>query len=77
MKLTRLALNVVGAFLILMGLIWTLQGTNSLPGSFMTGQPIWAVAGGVVAVAAVSMLAVINFRRWPQFLRPFYGDLPG
>jgi hypothetical protein len=33
-----------------------------LPGSFLTGQPIWAVAGAVVAVGAVSMLVVVNFR---------------
>jgi hypothetical protein len=41
-----------------------LQGTNILPGSFMTGEPLWAAAGVVVALGAISMLVVINVRRW-------------
>jgi hypothetical protein len=60
----RLALNALGAFLLLLGFVWVLQGTNILPGSFMTGEPIWAAAGAVVALGAMSMLVVINLRRW-------------
>ena len=45
MRLLRLALNVFGAFLLLLGAIWILQGTNILPGSFMTGDPLWAAPG--------------------------------
>jgi hypothetical protein len=56
-------LNTLGAFLLLVGLIWMLQGTNVLPGSFMTGEPVWAIAGALVALGAISMLVVINFRR--------------
>ena len=63
MRLSRLALNVSGAFLLLLGVIWILQGTNILPGSFMTGDPLWAAAGGVVALGAASMLVVVNVRR--------------
>jgi hypothetical protein len=64
MRLARLALNALGAFLLLLGLVWVLQGTNILPGSFMTGEPLWAAAGAVVALGAISMLVVINVRRW-------------
>ena len=64
MRLARLALNALGAFLLLLGLVWILQGTNILPGSFMTGEPLWAAAGAVVALGAISMLVVINLRRW-------------
>jgi hypothetical protein len=64
MRLSRLALNVAGVFLLLLGLIWILQGTNILPGSFMTGDRMWAAAGAVVALGAVSMLVVVNARRW-------------
>ena len=64
MRLRKLALNTVGAFLLLVGLIWMLQGTNILPGSFMTGEPLWAVAGAVVALGAISMLVAINVHRW-------------
>jgi hypothetical protein len=62
-RLRKLALNTLGAFLLLVGLIWMLQGTNVLPGSFMTGEPVWAIAGALVALGAISMLVVINFRR--------------
>ena len=64
MSLARLALNALGAFPLLLGLVWVLQGTNILPGSFMTGEPLWAAAGAVVALGAISMLVVINVRRW-------------
>ena len=41
----------LGALLVLMGLIWTLQGLNVLKGSqLMSGHPLWAVIGLVVAV---------------------------
>jgi hypothetical protein len=30
----------------------------------MTGEPIWAAAGAVVVLGAISMLVVINLRRW-------------
>jgi hypothetical protein len=63
-RLSRLALNVFGAFLLVLGVIWILQGTNILPGSFMTGNPLWAAAGVAVALGAVSMLVVINVRGW-------------
>jgi hypothetical protein len=63
MRLVRLALNALGAFLLLLGFVWVLQGTNILPGSFMTGEPIRAAAGVVVALGAMSMLVVINLRR--------------
>jgi hypothetical protein len=64
MGLARLALNVLAAFLLLLGFSWVLQGTNILPRIFMTREPIWAAAGAVVALGAASMLVVINVRRW-------------
>jgi len=35
----------IGLLLLLVGIIWILQGINILPGSFMTGDPIWAMIG--------------------------------
>ena len=64
MRLARLALNALGAFLLLLGLVWIFQGTNILPGSFMTGEPLRAAAGAGVALGAISMLVVINVGRW-------------
>jgi hypothetical protein len=64
MSLARLASNVLAGFPLLLGFVWVLQGTNILPGTFMTREPIWAAAGAVVALGAISMLVVINVRRW-------------
>ena len=41
----RGGLVVVGTLLVLAGIVWILQGTNILPGSFMTGDPFWAMMG--------------------------------
>ncbi len=35
----------IGLLMLLVGVIWILQGINILPGSFMTGDPFWAVMG--------------------------------
>jgi hypothetical protein len=59
----RVALNVLGALLVLMGGVWFLQGINVLPGSFMTGQIRWAVYGGIAIVAGVVVLVAANRRR--------------
>jgi LPXTG-motif cell wall-anchored protein len=58
----RIARGVLGALLILIGVVWFLQGINVLPGSFMTGQTRWAVYGGI-AVAAGAGLLWMNRRR--------------
>ena len=52
----RIARGVLGAFLILIGAVWFLQGINVLPGSFMTGQTRWAMYGGIAVVAGVGLL---------------------
>ena len=51
-----LLLNVVGAVLALLGVIWILQGMNVLPGSFMTGQMKWAYYGVIALVAGAGLL---------------------
>ena len=59
----RIALNVVGGLLILMGVTWFFQGINVLPGSFMTGQIQWAYYGGIAAIAGVGLLVAANRSR--------------
>jgi hypothetical protein len=41
---------VIGALLIVVGIVWIFRGVGTLHGSFMTDQPVWAVIGacGVV-----------------------------
>ena len=59
----KIALNIIGALLVVLGAIWFLQGINVLPGSFMTGQIQWAVYGGIAIAAGVSVLLATNRRR--------------
>ena len=40
----------LGVLLVLVGLIWTLQGLNVLGGSFMSGATVWAIIGPIVAI---------------------------
>ncbi len=47
---------VVGLLLLLVGVIWVLQGINVLPGSFMSGRPGYALLGLVVAIVGVVIL---------------------
>jgi hypothetical protein len=49
-------LTVVGGILILMGIVWILQGINVLPGSFMTGKLQYALLGFVVDVVGIFLV---------------------
>jgi len=41
---------------LLLGLVWMGQGVGLIRGSFMTGDPMWAVIGAIVsAVAAIAL----------------------
>ena len=54
---------VVAAIAALVGLVWVLQGFDILPGSFMTGDMLWAWIGLVlIAVAAA-------YATWPRLRR--------
>lgn len=58
--MNRFVTAALGVTLVLVGLLWTLQGAGILPGSFMTGDRLWLVIGlvGVVAGAALLLRAV-------------------
>jgi hypothetical protein len=59
----KIALNIVGVLLVIMGGRWFFQGINVLPGSFMTGQMKWAIYGGIAFVAGIVALIVANRKR--------------
>jgi hypothetical protein len=59
----KIAMNVLGALLVLSGSVWFLQGVNVLPGSFMTGQPRWAIRGGIAVVGGIALLVAANRKR--------------
>jgi len=48
----RLALGI-GILLVLVGVLWTLQGLDIVGGSGMSGVAIWAVIGPFVALVGV------------------------
>jgi hypothetical protein len=46
----RYVLLIVGGLMVLVGVVWLLQGVGILPGSFMTRQAFWAVMGAICLV---------------------------
>ena len=56
----KILLRVAGAILMVVGVIWVLQGVNILPGSFMTGQIIWAIYGAPMAVVGAGLVWWVN-----------------
>jgi uncharacterized membrane protein HdeD (DUF308 family) len=53
-------LNVLGVLLVLVGIVWLFQGINILLGSFMSGNPLYAVLGIILVVAGLIILAFSN-----------------
>jgi uncharacterized membrane protein len=47
---------IPGALMLVIGLVWALQGIGLLRGSVMTGQAQWLVIGVVVGVVGVWLL---------------------
>lgn len=47
---------VLGGLLVLVGVIWTLQGLGYVGGSFMTGATMWAVIGPVTALVGLFLV---------------------
>lgn len=54
----RWVLIVVGALMLVSGIVWTLQGLDVLGGSAMSGNAVWAVIGPIVAVAGVVLVGL-------------------
>ena len=54
---------VIAGVLGLVGLVWVGQGLGVLGGGFMVGDPLWALAGAALIVAAVVYAA------WPRLRR--------
>jgi hypothetical protein len=55
--------GIFGIICLLIGLVWIGQGLNLIPGSFMTGQMMWAVFGAVLLVLGVWLLWGLAQRR--------------
>jgi hypothetical protein len=58
----KVVLNIIAVLILLPGLIFFLQGIKILPGSFMTGDPQWAINGAIMMAVAVGLFAFANRR---------------
>ena len=59
----RIAGNVVGIILVLIGALWIAQGANLMPNTVMSGQSMWLWIGVVAAIAGLALLWWANRRR--------------
>lgn len=59
----RIVLNIVAILLVLVGVVWFLQGINVLLGSVMTGQPQWAIFGGIAFIVGIALLIISNRKK--------------
>lgn len=66
----KIALNVFGIVLFLIGGLWTLQGSNVLAGSAMSGHSQWLVVGVVLMLVAIGALYWANMPKKGSPLDP-------
>ena len=52
----KIALTIFSIALFLAGLTFFLQGVSVLPGSYMTGDPQWAINGAIIMVVSGGLL---------------------
>ncbi len=52
----KTALGIFGILLVLIGVVWFFQGIGVLPGSFMTGEDFWAVAGFLAVITGIVLI---------------------
>jgi LPXTG-motif cell wall-anchored protein len=56
-------LNIFGAILVLVGIVWFLQGLNVLLGSFMSGNSLYTLLGALLVLVGILILVFTNRRR--------------
>jgi drug/metabolite transporter superfamily protein YnfA len=61
--MTRPLLLAIGVVLVLVGLLWFLQGIDVVGGSGMSGKTLWAVVGPIVALVGAGVILAGNRRR--------------
>jgi len=47
---------IIGIVLVLTGIVWIGQGVGAIGGSFMTGDPLWAIIGAVCVFLGGALL---------------------
>ena len=56
---------VVGAALVIIGVVWFGQGIGAIGGSFMTGQAVWAVIGVIALLFGFVLIRSARRGRTP------------
>ena len=59
----KIARTIVGIVLLLIGLLWILQGANIVGGSVMSGQSQWLYIGIVAGLCGLALLYWTHLRR--------------
>jgi hypothetical protein len=49
-------IRLIGVILVLLGILWTLQGSGVLGGSSMSGVRGWLVAGVIALIVGIALL---------------------
>jgi hypothetical protein len=57
----RRAFSIVGAIIVLFGLVWFLQGAGVLLGSVMSGSQFWEIAGAITFIVGL-VITVYSLR---------------
>lgn len=50
-------MKITGIILVLLGVLWIMQGFGIVGGSFMTGQSQWLYIGVVTAIVGAALFA--------------------
>ena len=59
----KILVNIIAGLIFLGGLVFFLQGINILPGSYMTGDPQWAINGAIMMAVALGLFFFANRSR--------------
>jgi len=62
----KTAVIAVGAVLVVVGAVFTLQGLGYLAGSAMTGVTTWAIVGPLVAIVGLVLIVRSGRNRRPD-----------
>ncbi|MGO9410029.1 MAG: hypothetical protein ACLQCB_04675 [Spirochaetia bacterium] len=54
----RWVLIIIGLLVLVVGVIWALQGTNLLPYGQMAGDKHWVVRGGVLGIIGIILIVL-------------------
>jgi uncharacterized membrane protein YhaH (DUF805 family) len=64
-RVGRSTFILVGAIVLIVGLVFAGQGANLIPGSVMTGDSKWLIIGLILAIVGI-VLIVLGIRRRPK-----------